>query len=52
MHIIPGLKERCLVPSIAVVAQVAVAKPVAKKLTATEMLEAKKRAGEKTRERK
>ena len=46
MHIIPGLKKRCLAPSIAVAAQVAAAKPAAKKLTATEMREAEKRAGE------
>ena len=45
MHIIPGLKKRCLAPSITVAAQVAAAKPAAKKLTATEMREAEKRAG-------
>ena len=46
MHIIPSLKKRCLAPSIAVAAQVAAAKPAAKKLTATEMREAENRAGE------
>ncbi len=43
MHIISGLKNLCLAPFIAVVAQVAAARPAAKKLTATEMREAKKR---------
>ncbi len=52
MHVIPDLKKRCLVPSIAVVAQVAAAKPTARKLTAMEMREAEKRAGERARERK
>ncbi len=46
MHVISSLKKRCLAPSIAVTAQVAAAKPAAKKLTAKEMREAKKRAGE------
>jgi hypothetical protein len=52
MHIIPILKKWCLAPSIAVNAQVAVAKPAVKKLTVTEMREAQKRAGEQAGERK
>ena len=51
MHIISGLKNLCLAPSIAVVAQVAAARPAAKKLTAAEMREAEKRAGERAGER-
>ncbi len=42
MHVISGLKKRCLAPSIAVAAHIAVAKPAAKKPTATEMREAEK----------
>ncbi len=52
MHIISGLKKHCLAPSIAVVSQVAAARPATKRLTATEMREAEKRAGERARERK
>ncbi len=52
MDIISGLKKRCLAPSIAVAAQIAAAKPVAKKPTTTEMREAEKRAGELAGERK
>jgi hypothetical protein len=52
MHIISGIKKRCLALSIAIDVQITAAKPVAKKPTATEMREAEKRAGEQTRERK
>jgi hypothetical protein len=46
MHIISGLKKRCLAPTIAVAAQIAAAKPAAKNPTATEMREAEKRTRE------
>ena len=52
MHIISGLKNLCLAPSIADVTHVAAARSVAKKLTATEMREAEKRGGERAGERK
>jgi hypothetical protein len=52
IDIISGLKKRCLAPSIAVAAQIAAAKPAAKKPTTTEMREADKRAGEQAGERK
>ena len=50
MSIISGLKKRCFALSIAVAAQIAVAKPVAEKPMVTEMREAEKRAGEQARE--
>ncbi len=50
MNIISVLKNLCLAPSIAVVAQVGAPRPAAKKLTATEMREAEMRAGERARE--
>jgi len=52
LHIISGLKKRCLAFSIAVAAQIAATKPVEKKPTATEMREADKRAREQAWERK
>jgi hypothetical protein len=50
VYIILGVKKRCLTLSIAIVAQIAAAKPAAKKPTATEMREAEKCAGEQARE--
>ncbi len=37
MDVISGLKKRCLAPSIAVAAQIAAAKPAAKKPTTTDV---------------